>query len=198
MPVSRACLWPINSGPLELKSRNHYFLKLLCDSVVQPRLRTADADAVGATQENSPGVSNTCLWRVVLRGDDWLCLEARKKTPTPNRKGRTELASIVCHLGSWGFRLLRGHMSSMGRMMEEDNEGWGERIPQVWFPWGPHQRGWGRLGGSEPEDSEHSSLLHPHCFPFHAAPLPHSRRSVAAPNSQTTLVTNLSPEHPGT
>lgn len=27
---------------------------------------------------------------------------------------------------------------------------------------------------------------------------PHSRRSVAAPNSQTTLVTNLSPEHPGT
>ena len=29
-------------------------------------------------------------------------------------------------------------------------------------------------------------------------PSPHSRISVAAPNFQMTLVTNLSPEHPGT
>lgn len=199
MPVSRACLWPINSDPLELKSRNHYFLKLLHDSVVQPRLRTADAECCGGHAGEQSGCERTCLWRVMLWGADWLCPEARKKPPTPNRKWRTELASIVCSLGSWDFKDFKRAPELHG---EDDGGGqWGmgrENLAGVVSLGAAPERlgeGWGSLNPRAESIHCSRTLTASHSMQH---PSPHSRRSMAAPNSQMTLVTNVSPEHPGT
>lgn len=59
-----------------------------------------------------------------LRG--WLALSGGKEKPqTPNRKWRTELASIVCPLGSWDFKDFKRAPELHG---EDDGGGqWGMR-----------------------------------------------------------------------